>query len=437
MVPTLLYLLAVVAASAFGRWWSGPVAGFLSFLGLNLLFTPPIHTLRVDKVEDLIALVVFLVVSLIVGTLLSRSLAERERVERREREAESLHRLTLALRSGEPVDESMRTYALDLVRLFALQTCVMRSDAPAASFEVAAPKGAGVASPGSPRLEVELPIRGGGSVVVSREPGGPQFSREERETLSGMADQVASALEGARLDAEVRSARLEAEVNEARAALFSSVTHDLRTPLASIKTAISSLLQPDVEFTEEERRDLLQTVQEETDRLNRLVGNLMDLSRDRAGVLSPARARTSMEEVIDSVVARMRSQLSRVRVQTMIRPDLPDAWVDPIQMDQVLTNLLENAVRFAPPSSEIGIHAARFGDLVQVRVVDHGPGIARGERDHVFEAFHTGDRPGSGSGLGLAISRAIVESHGGRIWAEETPGGGATMVFEIPITEAA
>jgi two-component system sensor histidine kinase KdpD len=417
VVPTLLYLLAVVAAAALGRAWSGPVAATLSFLGLNFLFTPPVHTLRVNKLEDLVALIVFLAVSVIVGTLLARSLAERERVERREQEAAILHGLLLSLRSGEPIEEAMRTFALGMLRLFDLERCVIDSDAPGVVFAVSVPRAAPDPGTGAPVFRAALPPQEAGRMVLSRRMGGPAFGREERDVLSGMGEQVGSALERARLDAEVRKAHLDSETNQARAALFSSVTHDLRTPLASIKAAISSLMQKDVEFSAEERHDLLLTVHEETDRLNRLVGNLLDLSRDRAGVLKPIKMPTSLEEVINS----------------LIRPDLPEIPLDPMQIDQVMTNLIENAVRFSPPGSEIAVAAARSGGMLQVRVADRGPGIPQEDREIVFEAFHTGSSRASGTGLGLAISRAIVETHDGRIWAEGTPGGGTTMVFELPL----
>lgn len=433
VVPTLLYLLAVVTAAALGRVWSGPVAATLSFLGLNFFFTPPVHTLRVNKFEDLVALIVFLAVSVIVGALLARSLDERERVERREQEARILYELSLSLRSGESLEEAMRTFALGMLRLFGLERCVVGSDAPGVVFHVCVPRGAPDPGPGSPIFEVALPAQGSGLMVLSRSVGAPSFGREEREVLTGMGEQVASALERSRLDAEVRKVHLDAEANEAQAALFSSVTHDLRTPLASIKAAISSLLQKDVDFSAEERHDLLLTVHEETDRLNRLVGNLLDLSRDRAGALKPIKMPTSLEEVIDSVLARLRPQLAPFEIRRMIRPDLPDIPVDPMQIDQVLTNILENSVRFSPHGSDITVAVASSVGMLQVRVADRGSGIPQQERELVFEAFHTGSAAGSGTGLGLAISRAIVEIHGGKIWAEATPGGGTTVVFELPV----
>ena len=235
----------------------------------------------------------------------------------------------------------------------------------------------------------------------------------------------------------VRRAQLDAETNQLRAALFSSVTHDLRTPLASIKASVTSLLSETAVHDAAQQRELLTTVLEETDRLNRVVGNLMDLAKIRAGALEPAREPAAVDELVQAVVARMRPQLAEVSVRSAIRPDLPDVFVDPVQIDQVLTNLLENAALHSPPGGEISITAAPFLDVVQVRVADRGPGIPADDRERVFEAFYRGDaapeRPGSG--LGLAIARAIVVAHGGKIWVEGAPGGGTVVVFELPIWE--
>jgi two-component system sensor histidine kinase KdpD len=222
--------------------------------------------------------------------------------------------------------------------------------------------------------------------------------------------------------------------------MFSSVTHDLRTPLASIKAGVTSLLDPSVTHDPGQERELLTTVLEETDRLNRLVGNILDLAKIRAGALTPARIPAAIDEIVEATVARMRPQFHGVRVVASIGADLPDVSVDPVQIDQMLTNLLENAIRHSPPEGRVEVQVlapapgADDPDLVRVRVVDEGPGIAPEERERVFDAFYRGaqrpERPGSG--LGLAIAKAVVVGHGGRIWIEGAPGGGAAVVFEIP-----
>jgi len=435
VIPTLLYLLAVVVAAALGRFWSGLAAAVLSFLGLNFFVTPPLHTLQVEKAEDVAALVVFLAVSLIVGALLARALEERARAQQREDEATMLNTLALKLRSGESLERVLTEFARTMLDHFALERCDVRADDESGIvLEVSVPPDAPGPGADAPVLDVPLESNGRefGAITVVRSSGEPAFAREERRMLTGIAVQTASALERARLDGEVHRTRLEAEANLARAALFSSVTHDLRTPLASIKAGVSSLLQTDVVYDPEEQRDLLQTVLEETDRLNRLVGNLLDLSRVRAGALTPSKTRVSLEEVIEAVLARMRPQLEGRNVRSVMRPDLPDIPMDPVQIDQVMTNILENAVHFSPPGSEILVSVAPWRSVLQVRVADQGPGVPVADRERVFEAFYRGDSPGAGTGLGLAIARAIVESHGGSIRVEGSPSGGAAVVFELP-----
>jgi two-component system sensor histidine kinase KdpD len=271
-----------------------------------------------------------------------------------------------------------------------------------------------------------------GSLVVVRAAGQPPIGRDDLRLLEAAARQIALALERAGLDAQVTMARLDAETNQARAALFSSVTHDLRTPLASIKAAVTSLLEDEAAHDDAQRRDLLQTVLEETDRLNRLLGNLLDLARFEAGALTPSKQPVAVDEILASVLHRLEPQLASVRVRTLIR-DTPEIAADPVQLDQVFTNLLENAARFSPPGGEIGIVVAPWKHAVQVRISDQGPGIAPEERVHVFEAFYRGDATGHpGSGLGLTIARAIVLAHGGRIRIEGSPTGGTSVVFELP-----
>lgn len=311
----LVYVLAVTAAAALGGLVAGLTASVLSFLGLNFFFTRPFHTFVVTKPEDLIALVVFLLVSATVGTLISTALAQRARAETREREA--------------------------------------------------------------------------------------------------------------------REAREEAEVNRMRAALFSSVTHDLRTPLASITASVTALLDDHANFTGDDRRELLGTIRHEAERLNRVVSNLLDLSRMRAGALVPSKSRAGIDEVVEAVVGRLEPVLGRHEVDISVPDELPDVPIDIVQIDQVLTNLLENAARFSPAGSRIAIGVEARDHVVRVRVADEGRGIAPDDRERVFEPFVRGSGS-AGTGLGLAISRAIVEAHHGEIWAEDNSGGGVAIVFDLP-----
>ncbi|MCA1834042.1 MAG: ATP-binding protein [Actinomycetota bacterium] len=428
---TSLCLLAVVVAAAFGGLRSGLAASVVAFLSLNLFFTEPYHTFGVRRLADLIALLVFLAVSTVVGALLSQAIEERERAERRVTEAAFLDRITSRLISGEQMDVVLGEFARDLVEMFDLAGCEIRLTG-GAFVSVGAIKGDG------PRLEVQLGRREPrGSVAASRKAGASGFGPTERSFLQALAAQAALALERASLDQEVSRAQVDAEASRLRAALFSSVTHDLRTPLASIKASASGLLDNDVAYSAEQREETLRTVVEEADRLNRIVGNLLDLARMRAGVLLPSREEVWIQDLINAVLARMRRRLEGFSVRVTLRQDLPPVEGDAMQLDQVLTNILENAARFSPPGGEILLTAARWQDSVQVRVADQGPGIPAHERTDVFEEFYRKDagRGRGGTGLGLAIARAIIVAHGGNINAEGAPGGGTAIVFHLPVAK--
>ncbi|HET9724947.1 MAG TPA: ATP-binding protein [Actinomycetota bacterium] len=428
---TSLYLLAVVVAAAAGGLWGGLGASLLAFLGLNYFFTPPRHTFRVSKTEDLVALLVFLVVAAIVAMLMARALTERDRAAQREREANLLNYFAAKLLSPEPLERRLRDLTLAMLQPFELVRCEIHAAVAGEPVDVEGAR----PGPDGPRLE--LPISAGerslGTLVATRSAEAGEPSDAERSLFTSCTRQLAIALERAELDRAIEEHRVTSETNQLRAALFSSVTHDLRTPLASIKASVTSLLGDGI-LDPAQQRELLETVLEETDRLNRLVGNIVDLARMRAGALVPARERTAIEDVVESVLHRMQRTLAAVVVRTVIRPDVPDVMLDPVQIDQVLTNVLENAVRFSPPGGEVLVSVAAWRDGVQVRVGDQGPGVPAEDRERVFEPFYQRDTASGrgGSGLGLAISRAIVLAHGGRIRIEGSPSGGTAVVFELP-----
>lgn len=418
----LLYVLAVMGAAVTAGIWAGLAASILSFLALNFFFTPPIHTFTVRKLEDLVALLVFLVVSATVGALLSSAFSERGRAERREREARLLHHLGTRLLAGEPIEGVLGSVARGMEDLFGVATCEITT-------ETSLPVGNG--------SEIFPMVARGqeeGRIVVVTGPSRPPLADHEREVIRTFAGQIGLALESVRLAKDAESARVEADASRARAALFSSISHDLRTPLASITASVTSLLGEDASFDARDRSDLLETIRQEAERLNRLVGNLLHLSRIRAGGFVPGKTPTAIDELIEGVVARLQPVLRGHHVRLVLRDDLPDVPMDVIQIDQVLTNILENAAKFSPQGGEIAAYAARWQDAVRVRVTDRGPGVPAEDRERVFEPFYrAGGDTGPGTGLGLAIARAIVEAHGGRIWIEGVPGGGAAVLFELPV----
>jgi len=429
-----LYMIGVVAAAVYGGLWGGVAAATVSFVGFNFFFTEPLHTLKVREAEDLVALAVFLVVASVVAALVALVLQERDRAERSTSEARSLASFTGRLLSDEPLSRTLEAAAASLVHLFQLEACAIEAEVESERFRA---KAGPDRDRQGPTVEVPLEVgsRALGSLVAIRGGEGPAFTEDERVSLRAFAAQVAMALQRANYDAEIRKARLEAEASDMRAALFSSITHDLRTPLASITASVSSMLDPTAVHDPGQREELLRTSLEEANRLNRLVGNLLDLARMRAGALTPAAELMPVEEVVEAVLGRLGPTLGGLRVRTFIREDLPLVSIDPIQIDQVLTNVLENAARFSPRGSEIRVAVHRVGSNVAIRVADDGPGIPPEEREQVFEPFYKRDTVSGrgGTGLGLAIARAIVTGHGGKIWIEGTPTGGAAVTIQLPV----
>jgi two-component system sensor histidine kinase KdpD len=287
---------------------------------------------------------------------------------------------------------------------------------------------------------LDVPIESGavtlGTMHVERTPVTAVFTVADHHLLQALAGLLGLAIERRRLDTEARAARSDAEVSDIRAALFSSVTHDFRTPLASIKAGVTGLANANVALGPGQQAELLATVVEETDRLTRLVENVLNLARARAGDIVVEKELTPFDDVVETVLARLRAALAPFHLVAQIRDELPAVWVDPVQMDQALSNIIENAVRHSPTGGEISVAVTGWQGGIHVRVADQGPGIPEEERRLVFEPFYRGHsdaRPGSG--LGLAIAQAVVAAHGGKIWVEGVHGTGAAVVIELPVGE--
>jgi len=255
---------------------------------------------------------------------------------------------------------------------------------------------------------------------------------EQRHLLETFASQIALAIERGLLAEEAQAAHVSAEAERLRNALLSSVSHDLRTPLASITGGVSSLLESGDSLDAETQRELLRAVHEEAERLNRLVQNLLEMTRLESGSVQVRKDWHSIEELVGAALGRFNRRLGQRPIVTRIPADLPLVALDPVLIEQVLVNLLDNALKYTPPESPIEIAARVEGDGVTVEVADRGPGLPPGEERRVFDKFYRGravaDR---GVGLGLAICQGIVEAHGGRIWAENRPGGGVALRFTL------
>ncbi len=248
-------------------------------------------------------------------------------------------------------------------------------------------------------------------------------------TALATAQLADSARRGAEAEREAAVAR---RSDELKTALLRAVSHDLRTPLASIKASVSGLRQTAAAYTEADRAELLAEIEEEADRLDRLVSNLLEASRIEAGTLKPRVRPSDLRELVSAVIGRLQPILAGRQVDLEIPDDLPLVACDYAQIDQVVSNLLENAAHYTPPTSSIAIRAATHGNMVQAEVSDHGPGIPAEDRERLFQPFERGRTRGRGSGLGLTIARGLVEAHSGRLWVEDAPDGGARLVFTVP-----
>ncbi len=281
-------------------------------------------------------------------------------------------------------------------------------------------------------LAVFLAVASVVGTLVAREEDRRRSVDRATEEISTLHDRyTAVEAERERLTEETNRLAVLEQVDKQRSALLRSVSHDLRTPLATIR-AVTSDLGGSTAYDEATKQELLALVGDEAERLDRIVANLLDLSRIEAGALRPDRQAVALDELVANRVRRLARLFRQVRVQADLPPDLPLVDADYTQIDQVLTNLLENAARHAPPRSTGRIGARDKGGMVEVTVADEGVGVARFERERIFEPFRRGEGSAS-SGVGLAICRAIVEAHSGAIDVESVPGGGARFCFTLPV----
>src|SRR5215211_3554879 len=429
----LAYLLVVTAAAAAGGLGPGITAAGLGFLCFDVLFLQPYHHILVDDPQDWLSLGVYLLVAVVVSLLVGTSERRRDQAERRERETRMLFDLSSSLVASGSLEDTLRGVVQTVRSLFDLAGCAIVLAGGDDGLRLAAADGQ---PPGD--HDERVPMRSGGQVVgalvVVAGPGSPGLGQAERRVLATFANQAALAVERARQEEQRNRALALQETDRLRTALLNSVSHDLRTPLASIKASASSLLDREVRWSDAERDEFLATINSETDRLTRLVHNLLDMSRIEAGALDPRLVETSLAELAGPPARRARAA-SGQRVTVEVPEELPPVLADPVRIDQVLTNLLDNARSYAP-GSPVEVVAHQTGDTVELRVVDHGPGIPGPERDRVFDQFYRvegGRRRSDGTGMGLAICRGIALAHGGGLEVEPTPGGGASFVLTLPV----
>jgi len=425
--PLLLVLILVVAVALIGGLRVALPAALLGGLVLNWFFTPPYNTLLVERSDQALALAVYLgfavAVSVIVD-LAARRTAEATRARAEARALSSLAGATLAETQTLPD-------LLERVRnTFRMREVSLLEPGPDAWLTVATVT-SGEPEPGeADARDVELRVPAGGDVVLRAR--GPELFAEDQRVLASFAEAAGTALEGRRLAMQAQDrARLEA-ADRMRTALLAAVGHDLRTPLAGIKAAVSSLRQGDVEFSASERDELLETVETSADRLQALLANLLDASRLQAGALSVRSQPVGLDEIAGRVLLAM-PEVDGERVVLHVPDDLPDALADPGLLERVLTNLLDNALRHAPRGSIVTLRAWEQPGLVVCEIVDHGPGVPTVRREQMFAPFQRlNDRTPGGVGLGLAVARGFTEAMAGSLTPRDTRGGGLTMRVTLP-----
>lgn len=443
----MLYLIAVlVAAIRYGR---GPaiLVSIASFLAYDWFFVIPYHTLTIDDPAEWIDLVLFLLTAIVTAQLAARERLRVEEAERREREALLLRGIWSAIGEADPdLDRGLRAAEARLVAALNLATArVALAPAPAVGASPIAAEDDGHGAPPEPRRRIlALAAPSGeriGALEVARGEHTPAFEEGDDHLLAAAAVQLGTAIERIRLRREATEAETLRRTDELKSALLNAVSHDLRTPLASILASAGSLCQHDIAWTEDEKDEFAGAIVEEAERLNGIVGNLLDLSRIEGGSLKPDKGWHDLGALIDDVVKRVRSRHPDHHFAVDVRDDLPPLLIDWVEIDQVLSNLIENAAKYSPGGTKVWIAARSEGDRVRVQIADRGPGIPREALPFLFTPFYrvplkAGQRRPKGTGLGLAVARGLIEAHGGRIAVRNRDDGGAIFTFTLPLSAA-
>jgi two-component system sensor histidine kinase KdpD len=421
----LFYLLVVIGVAAVGGLVPAVLSAIGAFLLANWYFTKPFHTLSVNRDDNLIALIVFVVVAVVVGELVSRVARRRAQASRAQADAETLAALSGTLLSDHDPVPALMAGLRDAFGRGSVSVLRRSGD----GWRVEASAGDPV--PQTPDdAQVSVPLDADTTLAVC----GEGIGEEDLQMLRAFVGQLALAVERRRLRAEAAAAEGLAEANELRTALLAAVSHDLRTPLASIKAAVTSLLQPDVTLDAGSQDELLDTIDEETDRLTKLVGNLLDMSRLQTGSFELVWCDVGLEEVVAAALQSLGDTTGRVVVD--VPETLPRVRADATLLERAIANVVANALQASLPDRPVRIFAGASAERVELTIVDSGPGIPRSKREEVFQPFQRlGDNPqGTGVGLGLAVARGFVEAMDGELTLDDTPGGGATVAISVPVT---
>ncbi|HEY4853243.1 MAG TPA: DUF4118 domain-containing protein [Streptosporangiaceae bacterium] len=414
----LIYLVAVVAIAVVGGFWPAVLAAVMSSLLLNWYFTPPLHTLTIAEPRNLLALLLFVTVAVTVSSVVHLSARRAIQAARSADEAASLLELAQTVLGGADTPAAVLDHLTGTWGGRAELAEQVRDQWIRVAMSGSAASGA---------TETRVQVRPGLALIVAG-----QTRLVTPRMLDGFAAQAGAALDRDRLRTQAAQAEALAEGNRMRTALLAAVSHDLRTPLASIKASVSTLRQTDVEWTAADEAALLATIEDAADRLDALIGNLLDMSRLATGSLQPFLRPTSIDEVAPVALRG----LAPVTDMQMLVPDgLPLVRTDPGLLERVLANLFSNALAHSPPGRGPVMRAHHAGTAVILEIVDHGRGVPDGLKPRMFEPFDRLDERGTGTGvgLGLAVAKGFLEVMGGSVTAVDTPGGGLTIRVGLPV----
>lgn len=436
-IDALIFLLTVGVVTSLGGLWPGIVSAVTAFLAFNYFFLPPTQTLIVHQTQDILTLIAFLIVAVAISQLVDRAQSSARAASAREREATQLYELSLKLAGLQADSTIVQTLAEQTYQTMQADRVEVVIEArPGNARHVLTLPSAALATTVPPTLCVLLQTTRGQQGEIRLWRAGRAFEPAEERLLRTSASQGAMAIERARLATTANRSKVLEESDRLKSALLSSVSHELRTPLATIKAAVTSLRSEAVPWDSAARDELLAAIEEETDYLNQLVGNLLDMSRIESGALHPQRRWNALAEMAGSALSSLRAVTQNHRVKIDLPDDLPLVSADYVQIEQVFRNLISNSVKYAPPNTEVCL-SARVIDAawVQVQVSNQGPSVPEEHLERIFDKFYrvtAADRI-TGTGLGLSICKGIVEAHGGRIWAENGPDR-FIFHFTLPLT---
>lgn len=438
MSPSIipLYLVGVLLCASTAGRRSAVLGALLSFLAFKFFFVPPIFTFSIDDSGDVLRLLTFIITALIGGGMAVRAREQALAAQHLANETAALYDLSQAISAQFAFDRIAPTIVATTMRLVACPACWLLVRNPDGSLREVAQAGVWEAR----GCLIETPLRSGGELLgVLRIALAPEQAAlpAGRRLLDTLANQAALALERSRLAEAAAHAEALAESDRLKSTLLSAVSHDFRTPLASIIAAADELAAEDVTWSPTARREFSALIRAEAERLNRLLINLLDLTRLEAGVLHPQRGWYNIAEIVSVVLERLAPELQERTVELRVPDDLPLVPVDYVQLEQVLWNVLQNALKYSPPGSPLMIRAAAQANALALHIADRGPGIPHAERERVFEKFYRlqpadGARV-PGSGVGLAICKGLIAAHGGQISVAGREGGGTVIQIALPL----